>query len=78
MFYMDDVNDADQEEDEEPVSREEGQEGVEPVPVSSAGTAVLPRNFSLGKSRHQSLAISFLSLPTTVFLWDCVARFLDF
>ena len=43
MFYMDDVNDADQEEDEQgSPPREEG-------PCSSS----LPRNFSLGKHHHQ-------------------------
>jgi hypothetical protein len=47
MFYMDDVNDADQEEDETG-SRGEEDEEAEGGPVPA-----LPRNFSLGRTRKQ-------------------------
>jgi hypothetical protein len=61
MFYMDDVNDADQEEDEGAASKGEEEEGLEPVPISGAATTpLLPRNFSRGKRAGIRIRVKFI------------------
>ncbi len=64
---MDDVNDADQEEDEGAASKGEEEEGLEPVPSSGAATTpLLPRNFSRGKRAGIRIRLKFLYFYTVI------------
>ncbi len=64
---MDDVNDADQEEDEGAASKGEEEEGLKPVPVSDAATTpLLPRNFSRGKRAGFRIRLKFLYFYTVI------------